>query len=69
MKASEIKDMTDVEVSDYLTEQQALLVKLRMRHTVTSLENPRQLAETKKNIARLLTEQRKRVLHAEGVEK
>lgn len=68
MKASEIKEMTNDEVADALEEKKANLVKLRMQHTVSPLENPNVLAEARKDIARLNTEARSRQIAAAKAE-
>lgn len=60
MKAADLKEMTKTELVDGLTEARAAHANLRMTHTVSPLENPRQLSESKKIIARYLTEIRAR---------
>lgn len=64
MKNNEIKELSNTELQDKLVALQAELVKMRMNHAVSPLENPLSLRSQRKDIARLLTEQRKRELQA-----
>lgn len=64
MKNNEIKELSSTELQDKLVALQAELVKMRMNHAVSPLENPLSLRSQRKDIARLLTEQRKRELQA-----
>ena len=58
-KGTELKDLTLVELQD----------KLRFNHTVSPIDNPMQLRTKKKDVARILTELRKRELAANTVKK
>ena len=60
MKNSEIVQMTTAELKEKVVAEKAALNKLVMNHAVTPLENPMQIRATRKTIARLLTELRKR---------
>ncbi len=60
MKNSEIREMTTKEVVERIDTERAMLTKLRLNHAVSPLENPLKLRETRRNIARLNTELRKR---------
>ena len=62
MKASEIRDLTTEEIKEKINAEREALTKLRLNHAVSPLENPMQIRATRKNIARLLTELRKREL-------
>jgi large subunit ribosomal protein L29 len=62
MEYSEIKELTDKEILEKLEDQCELLVRMRLNHSVSPLDNPNKLRETKKVIARLKTEIRKREL-------
>lgn len=63
MKSSEIKELTTNEIFGKIKDSKLDLVKLRMNHAVSPLENPNQLKELRKTIARLKTELRKRQLN------
>lgn len=62
MKQSNIKDLTDQELRDKVSEEQDGLAKARMNHAVSPLENPYELRNRRKVIARLKTELRSREL-------
>ncbi|MBR7068326.1 MAG: 50S ribosomal protein L29 [Bacteroidales bacterium] len=62
MKTSEINELTDKEIAERIEAERLQLVKLRMNHSISELENPMQIKQTRKNIARLLTVQRQREL-------
>ncbi len=61
-KGLELKDLTVQELSDKLQEERNSLTKLRFSHTVSPIENPMQLRHKRKEVARILTELRKREL-------
>jgi len=62
MKQIDIKDLSTEDLTEKLLEQKELLIKLRMNHVVSPLENPKQLGGIKRTIARVKTELRKREL-------
>ncbi len=55
MKTSEIKELTTKEIVERIDIEKENLVRLRLNHAVSPLDNPLKLKETKKNIARLKT--------------
>ena len=57
-----IKDMSTADLTERLEQTREQLVKLRLNHTVSPLDNPNQIRNTRKNIARYLTELRRREL-------
>ena len=63
MKTSEIKDLTTEEISEKIETEKAALTKMKMNHAVSPLENPMLIRTTRRNIARLMTELRKRELN------
>ncbi|MEZ7838203.1 MAG: 50S ribosomal protein L29 [Flavobacteriales bacterium] len=64
MKQAVIIEMSTEELVGTLTEVRATLAKLNLAHAVSPLENPVQIRETKKTVARILTEVRRRELEA-----
>lgn len=62
-KGLELKDLTPQELQDKLQEERSTLTKLRFNHTVSPVENPMQLRQKRKDVARILTELRKRELN------
>ena len=57
-----IKDMSTADLQEKLEQTREQLVKMRLNNTVSSLDNPNQIRNTRKNIARYLTELRRREL-------
>ena len=55
MKASEIKEMTLVEMQNKLADLREELFNLRFQHTVNQLDNPMRIKAVKKDIARVMT--------------
>ncbi len=62
MKQEVIKELSTADINDRLEEERKHLTKLRMNHAVSPLENPHQISDNKKTIARLETELRKRAI-------
>ena len=63
MKVTEIKELTTKEIVERLQIEKENLVRLRMNHAVSPLDNPQKLKESKQNIARLKTVLRDRELN------
>jgi large subunit ribosomal protein L29 len=59
---SEIVSWSDEALNDELLATKMKLTKLRFNHAITPLENTNVLGETKKHIARIQTELKKRQL-------
>jgi len=66
MKASEIREKTQVELQKELSELKSELFKLRFQLATNQLENPMKLREVKKSIARVKTVMRERELKGEN---
>ncbi|MBN2682064.1 MAG: 50S ribosomal protein L29 [Bacteroidales bacterium] len=62
MKSSEIKELATPELEERISEEKILLTKLKLNHAVSPLDNPNRIVVTRKVIARLKTELRKRQL-------
>ena len=56
MKSSEIRELSDSDLLDKLATEREALANLNFTHSVSSLENPMDLRNRRKNIARILTE-------------
>lgn len=52
----DLKELSDKELQERLEAEQMQLVKMKINHAVSPLENPNLLATTRKNIARINTE-------------
>ena len=55
MKATEIKNMTEVELEAKLKELKSELFNLRFQHAINQLDNPHKIADVKRDIARVMT--------------
>ena len=62
MKNSEIRELTTKELVEKLEDEKSLLVRMRLNHAISPLDNPNKLGESKKLVAKLNTEIRKREL-------
>ena len=55
MKTTEIKNLSVQELEKKLKELKEELFNLRFQHAINQLENPHKIADTKKDIARVMT--------------
>ena len=55
MKTSEIKELTSKEIKERLQTEQENLVRLKLNHSVSPLDNPMKIRESRRNIARMKT--------------
>ena len=62
MKQSVIKELSNEDLLERLEEEQKQLIKLKLNHAVSPLENPNKIVDYRRTIARLKTEIRKRQL-------
>jgi large subunit ribosomal protein L29 len=62
MKNSEIKALSESEITERIVAEQENLTKLRFAHSISPIENPNKISETKKLIARLKTSLRAKQL-------
>ncbi len=60
MKSSEIRELSTKEIEERIDTEENLLVRMKMNHAVSPLDNPNKIRETKRIIARLKTELRTR---------
>jgi len=63
MKISEIKELTTKEIVERLQVEKENLVRLKLNHAVSPLENPFKIKESKHDIARMKTILRERELN------
>ena len=63
MKAKEVKELTTAELKERLDAQKAELAQMKLQHSISPLDNPLQLREVRKTIARLATEIRQREIN------
>jgi len=62
MKQEVVKELSTADLVERLEEERKHLTRMRMNHAVSPLENPHQISDNRKTIARLETELRKRVI-------
>ena len=55
MKATELREMTDVELNKQLKDLKAELFNLRFQHAINQPDNPIRIEAVKKDIARVMT--------------
>ncbi len=60
MKKAVIKELSTNELIERLDEEKKQLVKMKINHAVSPLENPMKIEFFKKNVARMHTELRRR---------
>ena len=60
MKANEIRELSDVELTEKLKDLKSELFNLRFQHAINQLENPMRLQVVKKDIAKVKTIQKQR---------
>ncbi len=66
MNSSEIRELTIQELQERLESEETLMVRMKMNHAVSPLDNPNKIVETRRNIARLKTEVRARQIQEQS---
>ncbi|MBW6491065.1 MAG: 50S ribosomal protein L29 [Lentimicrobium sp.] len=60
MKQEVIRELSTAEITERLEEERKQLIKLKLNHAVSPLENPNKIKSYRRTIARMLTELHKR---------
>lgn len=55
MKISEIKDLTTPELEERIFAEEDKLLQMKLNHSISPLDNPMQIKDTRRTIARLKT--------------
>ena len=63
MKTSEIRELSTPDLIERIDTERTMLIRMKLNHAITPLDNPQKLKQTKLTIARLLTELRVRESH------
>jgi large subunit ribosomal protein L29 len=63
MKTSEIKELSTSDLLERIDTERTNLVRMKLNHAITPLENTQKLKDAKTTVARLLTELRARELN------
>ena len=56
MKTKEIRELSVKEMEERIDAEKNTLMRLRLNHTISPLDNPMKIRHTRRNIARLITE-------------
>jgi large subunit ribosomal protein L29 len=62
MKTSEIRELSTPDLIERIDTEKTMLVRMKLNHAITPLDNPQKMKEVKTTISRLLTELRSREL-------
>ena len=60
MKSSEIRELSTSDLIERIDTERTMLVRMKLNHAITPLDNPQKVKQTRATVARLLTELRKR---------
>ena len=60
MKTREIKELNNKEIQERMDVEKGHLVRLKLNHAISPLDNPLQIIEVRRTIARFATELRQR---------
>ncbi|SFE23007.1 50S ribosomal protein L29 [Thermophagus xiamenensis] len=63
MKSSEIREMTPSEIKERIETLSQELVRMKINHSISPLENPMKIRHTRRDIARLKTILRQKQLN------
>jgi len=63
MKPTEIRELSTREIEERIDNEKSMLTRLKLGHNISPLDNPMKIKESRKDIARLRTELRKRQLN------
>ena len=63
MKTQEVRELTDKELVERIGTERANLSKMKLNHAISPIDNPCQIREARKTVARLLTEKRRREMN------
>ena len=55
MKASELRELTLKELEERIENEKNLLIKQKLNHAISPLDNPMKIKEARKNIARMMS--------------
>jgi len=62
MKTSEIRELSTPDIIERIDTERTMLVRMKLNHAITPMDNPQKMKEIKLTISRLLTELRSREL-------
>ncbi len=62
MKATELRELSVTELEERIENEKNILVKQKLNHAISPLDNPQKVKVTRRNIARMIT-----VLHQKQI--
>ena len=62
MKKADLSQLSTSDLQEKVTEERKGLDKMKFTHTISPVESPARITHSRKNVARMLTELRKREL-------
>ena len=62
MKISEIRELSTPDLLERIDTEKTMLIRLKLNHAISPLDNPLKIKEARLTIARLMTELRSREL-------
>jgi large subunit ribosomal protein L29 len=63
MKTSEIRELSAPELKERILEEREVLVRMKLNHTVSPLDNPVKIRYQRRLVAKLITEVKRRELN------
>jgi large subunit ribosomal protein L29 len=63
MKTTEIKELSTPDLIERIDTERTMLIRMKLNHAITPLDNPQKIKQVKVTIARLLTELRFREMN------
>ncbi|MFN8239803.1 MAG: 50S ribosomal protein L29 [Bacteroidales bacterium] len=63
MKMSEIRELSTPDLIERIDSEKSMLVRLKLNHAITPLDNPQKIKQARLTISRLMTELRGRELN------
>ena len=63
MKTREVKELTTKEIQERMATEKENLVRLKLNHSISPLDNPMTIKESRRTIARFATELRQREIN------
>ena len=63
MKTSEIRQLSTPDLVERIDTEKTMLVRLKLNHAISPLDNPHKIKQARVTIARLITELRSRELN------
>jgi large subunit ribosomal protein L29 len=55
MKATEIRELSVKELLERIDNEKSMLIKQKLNHAISPLDNPQKIKVTRRNIARMMT--------------